>query len=169
MDENQVQGVETQEEAIPNGGVAQVNELKPSNEPTPIPEPNDPTPAVVTAEPTSEQAPVEQTKPQQKGKKEKEAKNGKKGEVPIVENFTFVGDVELKLQIHENKVIPVPKDIKKVVVTNLGGGDLYVSALGMSFSSENLLQVGEEKEFIGAERLFVGTASRPKFRISNYK
>jgi hypothetical protein len=76
---------------------------------------------------------------------------------------------DVKLSIYEKRILDVPAGTAKVVVENLGGGDLYVDANAISYSSNALIAIGASKEFSGVSKLFVSSASRPTFRVSIFK
>lgn len=77
--------------------------------------------------------------------------------------------VEGQLHIYENRVINVPEGARVTVVENLGFGDLYVDNTGIQFTSNYCVSPGEKKEYKGAKVVFLGSASRPDFRVSFYK
>lgn len=58
---------------------------------------------------------------------------------------------------------------KRVVVENLGGGDLYVGTTNIDFIAENLVRIGETKEITDVNAFYVGALSRPFFRISHFE
>ena len=76
---------------------------------------------------------------------------------------------ERKLFIYENVVIQVPGGTKKTVVQNVGGGELYVSPVAVSFNRKDVLADGQLVSFDGGvDKVFISSASRPTFRISFY-
>jgi hypothetical protein len=100
------------------------------------------------------------------------------GELTIVEEapaVTIVGDVhplliiEGQLNIYENRVLNVPAGARVTVVENLGFGDMYVDNTSVQYTSKYVITPGEKKEYKGAKSVFLGSASRPNYRISFYK
>lgn len=77
--------------------------------------------------------------------------------------------IEGQLSIYENRVINVPEGARVAVVHNLGFGDLYVDNTGIQFTANYRIDHGSKKEYKGAKVLFLGSASRPEFRIEFYK
>lgn len=72
------------------------------------------------------------------------------------------------LRLYENKIISVHPQAKRVVITNLGEGDLYSDVDAISFAPADRLEPGASKEFKGANKVFVRSASRPTVRIEQF-
>lgn len=75
---------------------------------------------------------------------------------------------DYQLRLFENKIIGVHPEAKRVVITNLGAGDLYSDVDAVSFDPADRLVPGDSKEFKGASRVFVRSASRPTVRIEQF-
>jgi hypothetical protein len=72
--------------------------------------------------------------------------------------------IDIKLTIHEIRPIAIPEGTK-IVIENLGGGDLYVGNEVISYAPDSLIAVGDRKEFVGGETIILTSASRPTFRV----
>lgn len=75
---------------------------------------------------------------------------------------------DYQLRLFENKIISVHPQAERVVITNLGEGDLYSDVDAVSFDPADRLAPGDSKEFRGASRVFVRSASRPTVRIEQF-
>ncbi|MEK5060941.1 MULTISPECIES: hypothetical protein [unclassified Paenibacillus] len=75
---------------------------------------------------------------------------------------------DYQLRLYENKIIGVHPEAKRVVITNLGAGDLYSDVDMVSFDPADRIAPGESKEFKGAVKVFVRSASRPTVRIEQF-
>lgn len=93
----------------------------------------------------------------------KEVKATKK----VVEPFlVFEGQTTVSSR---RNVFSFQPNTKRVVVENIGGGDLYVGTTNIHFTKENLVRVGETKEITGVTTFYVGALSRPSYRISHFE
>jgi hypothetical protein len=106
---------------------------------------------VVTTAPAAEPAPAEEP-----------AKAVKKEIEPLAV-------VEGQLNVYEGRVINVPEGARVTVVENIGFGDLYVDNTTIEYTSNYCVAPGQKKEYKNAKHVFLGSASRPEYRISFYK
>lgn len=80
----------------------------------------------------------------------------------------LLDSIEIRLNIYENLVHPALPGASKIVVENLGGGDVYASSTSVKFDAENLIAPDGIKEFKG-NSVVLCSASRPLVRISQFK
>lgn len=76
---------------------------------------------------------------------------------------------EGQTQISSRNYFNFLPNTKRVVVENLGGGELYVGTENLEFVLENLVKIGETKEITGGTPFFVGAPGRPFYRISHFE
>lgn len=76
---------------------------------------------------------------------------------------------ELQLKAVERKVIGAFPGADLLVIENKLGGELYVSEKNEAFKPENVIQVGETREFEGVINLFIGSYGRPVFTLKHFK
>lgn len=89
-------------------------------------------------------------------------------ELETVEDDGLLEVTEVQLHIHQNLILKMRGDAKRVVVENAGGGDLYVDVNSVRFHPECKLAPDEKKEFKDVQKLFVGSASRPTLRVKQF-
>lgn len=80
----------------------------------------------------------------------------------------LVSAIEVRLDIYENLVHTALPGVTKIVVENLGGGDVYASTSSVKLDSKNLIIPGKTKEF-KADSVILCSASRPLVRVSQFK
>jgi hypothetical protein len=76
---------------------------------------------------------------------------------------------EAQLNIYESKVVAVPEGAKRIIVENVGGGDLYVDTIAFQYDPKYRVAPGASKEFKGAKNILIGSASRPLVRVTFLK
>jgi hypothetical protein len=93
-----------------------------------------------------------------------EVKAEKKAEEP----GKLVATQELQLKINDRKVLNVHPFAKRVVIENQFGGDLYVSTESTQFTEADALKEGQSIEIKDVAHIFVGSFSRPVFKVSHF-
>lgn len=122
---------------------------------------------VIKSNPEATEEPVEETKdegdtitPEDEPKDEEATEEP--AEEPIVE-------YEMQMGIHEPKVIKVHPLAKRVVITNVGGGEVLATADPTGkFVADDKIIPGEANEFESPRALVVRSASRPIIKISQF-
>lgn len=109
-----------------------------------------------------EELAIEETKETKEILVTKESKEVKKASEPIL---VFEGQTQVSSR---RNVFSFQSNTKKVIVENIGGGDLYVGTTNINFTQENLVRVGETKEITDVSTFYVGALGRPFYRISHF-
>lgn len=76
---------------------------------------------------------------------------------------------EITLFVYQNRVIGLIPGVKRVLVENLEGGDVYIDPISASMAKINKVTPGESKEFTGVDKLIATSASMPRIRVSQWK
>lgn len=100
--------------------------------------------------------------------KEEESKVIEKVSTRPKSRLVLVSEKNYQLNISERKIVICLNNSKKVVVENLGFGDVYVGSESVELTGNFLVRHGEEKVFKDVESLVMLATSRPTVRVKQF-
>lgn len=99
------------------------------------------------------------------------AKKIKEEEIKAQEerDLELVRQEKFRMNLLELFVVDLIPNVKRVVVKNLGGGDLYVSDSELKYDESDLVRPNTEKGFENPNMVIMYSFSRPLVVIEQYK